>query len=193
MNVYLYQNNTEKILKNAYIGKVIEYDFTTGDQWWTRSTEIQRSSSWLYVNTRSVSWYVSAPSQIYSGTPKKITINFSRTDTMCWIRVEDSTTSNWYFLPRWYSLQTRFDWDNWWTITQNTLSSTLGTWNLTWEMNINSSTTNWTITHKITWCNPITDTWWVLKTLWANKTFCLWLVCWENPNQPFIKSIVFEY
>ena len=59
MNVYLYQNNTEKILKNAYIGEYKTYsvDFTTAtaaslqQDWFTTYGNLGLDSNWMYVSS----------------------------------------------------------------------------------------------------------------------------------------------
>jgi hypothetical protein len=49
MNVYLYHNNTEKILKNAYIGEyVAPKTFTIS---WTEKSDM--SSGWTYSDDAS--------------------------------------------------------------------------------------------------------------------------------------------
>jgi len=59
MNVYLYQNNTEKILKNAYIGEVYKYSYDfrnktvsqiTADGWTYTNTPLF-DSDWMYYST----------------------------------------------------------------------------------------------------------------------------------------------
>lgn len=73
MGVYLYPSGTETELKNAYIGEVIECDFTKSDYWFTYSsqwgyvTSYGRDSNGFWVRSSSaggVSWKV--PSSIYS-------------------------------------------------------------------------------------------------------------------------------
>ena len=62
MGVYLYPNNTETELKNAYIGEygyTYSYDFTTWSiadftsKWWTVPSSCGMSSNWLYTTTNS--------------------------------------------------------------------------------------------------------------------------------------------
>lgn len=64
----------EHELKNAYIGEVIECDFTQSDYWFTYYSRLYwsesywRWSSWLYVSNTWNYWWVwwSVPSSIYS-------------------------------------------------------------------------------------------------------------------------------
>ena len=190
MNVYIWTNS----LKNAYIGEYItklEYDFTQSDWWWTKSSTVSRSSSWFYVSWANVDWYITPPSQIYNNTPKKIQIIFNRPDTSCWTGISSSVWNYSYLLPRNYWIN-RFDWSYNWTITQNNIS--LGTGDTTWELDIDSSTTNRTITHKITGNSDITETSWILKYMWDNKSIRVRTVHWNsNATWPYIKKVIIEY
>lgn len=86
MNVYVWTNS----LKNAYIGWVIECDFTQSYCWFTYaqnsgSCTYGRDSNWLYCKANS--WYShqatawKVPSNIYSKNLKKATFEFSGTWT----------------------------------------------------------------------------------------------------------------
>lgn len=182
-------------LKNAYIWEdsILEYDFTKSDCWWTASNaNIQRDSNWFYVSWWNVDGFITPPSALFNRTPKKIQIIFNRPDGVCWVGIYNSSYSNyWYFLPRSYNIS-RLDWSYNWTITQNSIS--LGTGDITWELDIDSSTTNWTITHKVTLNADKTDTSWALKYLWNNSW--LWLrTVHRTPSWtgPYIKKAIFEF
>ena len=199
MGVYLYQSGTETGLKNAYIGRgIYEVDFTTWTHWWTASSSAgKQDSGGLYTNGNltEVSWL--APSEIYTPwTPKKVIINYNKTGTDSWIWIRTPAwNGSWYSLPRWpvsSSQNNRFDRSNNWTITQNTISNP--TWEVTWELDIDTSTTNWTITHKITGVSNITESSWVFKNIWDSLEFNLKIVNRNNSNQWLhIKNIRFEY
>lgn len=74
----------QKELKNAYIGEVLECDFTKSDCWFVynswSTTSYWRNSNWLYVTSTSDQRWVSrtVPSSIYSKwNPKKIVFTFN--------------------------------------------------------------------------------------------------------------------
>ena len=99
MWVHIYQSWTEKELKNAYIGEVIECDFTKSDCWfvfyWRTATNITygRDSNWLYCTRPAQLWWCAwtIPSSIYSrGTIKKIEIE-----------LYSSSTKNWWGISYW--------------------------------------------------------------------------------------------
>ena len=72
-------------------------------------------------------------------------------------------------MPR-NSSNNKFDWNTNGTITSNSITLT-STSDITWELDIDNSTTNWDITHKITGNNNITDTNGTLKYLWEHNAF----------------------
>lgn len=194
MNVYIGTNS----MKNAYIGEYIElsYDFTQSDWWWTASSWVSRNSSWFYITWATSAWWIIvSPSEVYQQTPKKIKIDLNRSGTSnTWTGIWNNWVNSnyWYFLPR-NSSTIRLDWYYNWTITQNSVS--LGTGDITWELDIDSSTTNWTVTHKITGNNDITDTGWVLKAIWENQLFGIRLIYWNKTSWvwPYIKKVTIEY
>ena len=61
MNVYLYQNNTEKILKNDYIGEYIEETYTIASfsdstsSWTAKSVSIYKS--WYKITKIQIEWW----------------------------------------------------------------------------------------------------------------------------------------
>lgn len=170
---------------------ILEYDFTQSDWWWTKTSTVSRSSSWFYVSWANVDWYIYPPSEIYDRTPKKIQIIFNRPDSNSWTGISN-WWNYWYFLPRNYWVS-RFDWAYAWTITQNNLQS-FGTGAKTWELDIDSSTTNRTITHKITDNNDITDTSWILKYIWDNKIISVRTVHWNTSGAwTYIQKVIINY
>lgn len=207
MSIYVWTSQIKNIyvwttpVKEVYVGTtkvrptILEYDFTQSDWWWTKSSSwVNRSSSWFYVSWAYASWWlIFPPSEVYQWTPKKIKIDLNRSNTSnTWTGIWNNWLNYWYFLPR-NSSTIRLDWNYNWTITQN--SVLLGIWDITWELDIDSSTTNWTVTHKITGNNNITDTGWVLKYIWNNQLFGIRLIYWNNTSWvwPYIKKVTIEY
>ena len=171
---------------------ILEYDFTQSDWWWTKTSNVSRSSSWYYVSWQDVDWYITPPAEVYSKIPKKIQIIFNIPDNYCWTGIYSWKSYYWYFLPRSRNILNRLDWNYNWTITQNSIS--LGTGDKIWELDIDSSTTNWTIIHKIKGNSNITDIWWVLKYLWTNNAFWIRTVHWSPSwTWPYIKKVIIEY
>lgn len=180
-------------LKNAYIGKVHEYDFTKSDWWWTLDSWVTRDSNWLYLTSSSqyVDSYSAAPNIIYSWTPSKITVTYykSQSSTGTWIGDWMSAA---VWLPRnQYNLNYLSTNLNWTISNINLWANPTG--NIVWEMDIDSSTTNWTVTHKITWVSAVTETSWALKTLFTNQSLKIRIVDWKDTTSIRIKSIVIEY
>ena len=175
---------------------VLEYDFTTWTHWWTPDTSAWlQNSNWIYTNWLVTNVFWSAPSEIFRWTPKRIIINYNKTGTDNWTWIYSANPMAWYYLPRWKrydNLQNRFDWNVNWTITQNTINNP--TWLCTWELDIDTSTSNWTITHKITWVSNITEQSWAFKTIWNSWSLNLRTVNWDSWNPwIYIRSILFEY
>ena len=188
-------------IKRIYVGDkqvrpALIYDFTASDWWWVADSWVSRSSSWFYI---SESWdykdkNIKAPSEIYNHwTPRKIIIEYSKSwvNTGTWLRSNTSPTNE-LILPRNPSNLNYLAYTyNGWTTQQLNLWAN-PTWNVTWELDIDSSTTNRTITHKITWATTVQESSWVLKYLFANKLFYLRLVHWTS-TWLYIKSIKFCY
>ena len=175
--------------------EIYEYDFTQSDAWWTKSTNtISRGSNWFYISWRDVDGYITPPNNIYTITPKKITILFNRWNSswVPWTWIYTSSYNYyWYFLPR-NSSNNKFDWNTNGTITSNSITLT-STSDITWELDIDNSTTNWDITHKITGNNNITDTNGTLKYLWEHNAFWIRTVYWNYWTWPYIKKVTIEY
>ena len=110
MNVYLYQNNTEKILKNAYIGEVKEYsiDFRWNTQAWIEANgwtftprsnpSYSFSSSWLTVSNNG--WQLLIARSIDTTQFSKITLTWTgylfdawwQWDWKIWLKIWQVTT-----------------------------------------------------------------------------------------------------
>ena len=106
MNVYLYQNNTEKILKNAYIGEyhTLEYDFRSQNiltffwQWDNSFPYWYTAWSWYYtIKSGYYQWQTlwTLPSEAYVSWVKKITIIWSLQNAICCFVLTNSTSWNW--------------------------------------------------------------------------------------------------
>jgi hypothetical protein len=208
MSIYLWSSEPSKIyvwsseVSAVFVGtdkvrpSILEYDFTKSDYGWTSSSWVNRSSSGFYIRWSTAAWWIIvSPNEVYQWTPKKIKIDLNRSNTNnTWTGIWNNWINGnyWYFLPR-NSSTIRLDWNYNWTITQNSVS--LGIGDITWELDIDSSTTNWKVTHKITGNNNITDTGWVLKYIWNNHLFGIRLIYWNNTSWvwPYIKKVTIEY
>lgn len=186
----------QKELKNAYIGDglTLEYDFTKSDCWWTYTSWTMRDSNWFYNPTAAWSKYLYPSSDIFGGTPKKIIISYNKTASNCWIGLHSSTNNYICSLPRNSSyLNQMFFRANNSDTTQNLGSNP--TWDIVWEMDIDSSTTNWTVTHKITWLSSFSETKWILKYFFENKNLQFTLDNFDSSTYSsfHLKSIKIEY
>lgn len=74
MNVYLYQSWTEKILKNAYIGKVYEYSYDFRNKTSTQVTNDGWTAARWSINVNSTGLY-------YSSSLTEIRLNLSQLPT----------------------------------------------------------------------------------------------------------------
>ena len=193
MNVYLWPN--QSVMKNAYIGEVREYDFTSSDWGWILPSGVTRDSNGLYISSSSkwVDTYTQAPSDMYWGIPKKITITYYKTQASSWIWLRDwSNNNSLIYLPRNQNNLNSLLVYNWVSDTYLSLwANPIGT--VVWEIDIDNSTTNWTVTHKITWCTTVTDTTWALKNMFNSNDISLRIVDWEATTSIRVKSIVIEY
>lgn len=100
MWVYLYPNNTETELKNAYIGEYHEIicNFTQGDQWFNLDEVHGWATSWrdgngFYIKS-GYSWWAWArlliPSTITSvGTPKMIKLYWKNMNVWGWVWISE--------------------------------------------------------------------------------------------------------
>ena len=174
--------------------KKLEYDFTQTDWWWTLPTWVIRDSNWLHqTSSASQDSWVVAPIEIFKKNPKKITIVYYKWNygLWTWIRWYDASYN--YFLPRNNSYY-NYLWVWYWSWNADNLSLWANpTWNITWEIEVDSSITNWKTTHKITNANTVQESHWALKQIWLNQYLQLRLVRWNSWNYIYIRSIKFEY
>lgn len=172
----------------------VEYDFTKSDWWWTAWANVLRDSDWFYINGTAISDMISAPASLYNlWTPTKVEIIYKKSGTSCWTRIEDTSINTWYFLPRSWNDLNRLDYRvNGGTIVQNNIWAN-PTWIVTWELVIDSSTTNWTITHNITWVSSITESSWAFKTIFENNDLNIWIVNWNTAQWMYIQKVVFYF
>lgn len=171
------------------------YDFTQSDAWWN-ANGCARDSRWFY---RTNSWSdgrIVSPSEVLVATPKKISIVFNKVyqssgTALGW---KDTVQEWWYWLPLNYNQQAQLSTRCNGTDTIYNLSWT-PSGVCTWELNIDSSTTPRTVTHKITWLTDVTETSWILDYIWGNwdgvtiravnRSSWTWSMC--------IQSATFEY
>jgi hypothetical protein len=172
---------------------ILTYDFTQSYWWWTTdSSVVNRDSNWIYNTWTYADTSLTPPSEIYSKwTPKKIIINYNKVNasSWTWLRAWDSWNHN-IHLPKQYNSLNYLS-----TYNENSIDLWKNpTWNVTWELDIDSSTTNWTVIHKITWCSDVTDTLWSLKYMWKNQVLKLRVINWTNWTWSiYIKSIEFQF
>lgn len=111
MNVYLYQNNTEKVLKNIYIGEYknperIEYKMNADSSW-----NLYVPTSWVWHNWSysSYSWKVSVDGwaeTTYSWTGSNgwvITLSWYTSNTEYLIKITPVTEGYWWALAYWWA------------------------------------------------------------------------------------------
>ena len=200
MNVYLYQNNTEKILKNIYIGEykwtVQTFDFQ--NNWslnWTAVSVYWQPNyvtwEWWTIWTSYTALYQSAikpPTSVFGGTLKKIKIWMYK-----WIVWSSYPPDN-HAVGAWMSsINSSLNpcvlyWTNQWSWWINLYdgSNHVTTWvDITWEitqeyiMEDNGNLTfiiNWTYTYNL-W-NYAT----IFKDIWDNQTFGIWIGRWRANN-----------
>lgn len=167
------------------------YDFTESDWWWTKDSVVTRDSNWFYISSTETNGYIYPPAEVFNHwSPKKIAITFNKTGASSWTWIQIpyylifvSSGSSALTNFRIFSNPNTTDVDMWLN----------PTWVRTWEMNIDSSTTNRTITHKITWVNDITDTSWVLKTMFTQNSMPIRIVNWSNASWMKITWVKFYY
>ena len=188
----------------VYIGTAwyYYYDFTQSDYWWVQSNKsdfwwstVSRNSSWFYISSWTAQTNcIIAPSEIYRWTPKKIIVNYNKTAASWWTWMYNiNDLSTWYFLPRRWDILNRFDFClNWTVVAENNLWVN-PTGDVTWEMDIDSSTTNWTVTHKITGVSNVTDNTWILKATWESQWFTVKITNWDNNLCVYIKNVTIKY
>lgn len=186
-------NGVEKQVRPSI--QPLTYDFTQSDWWWTDTGGFSRDSNWFYRSWTYSDGFIIAPSEIFNHTPKKITINYNKTGASSWTWF--IWVSNWswvtnVFLP---PALDNLNWFQMWKDEDHTVS--LGTnpmWDVTWIMEIDSSTTNWTVTHKIASLSSVIDTYWTVKATWDVQDFRLRIVNWRNWTWSLhLKSITIEY
>lgn len=191
------------LIKKIYVGTnqvrpvqtALTYDFTQSDAWWN-ANGCSRDGRWFYsVNSWSDHWIVS-PSEILVATPKKISIVFNKVNASSGTAIggKDTVQEWWYWLPLNYNQQAQLSTRCNGSDTIYNLSWT-PSWVCTWELNVNSSTTPRTITHKITWLTDVVESSWILDYIWANgqwitvravnRSAWTWAMC--------IQSATFEY
>ena len=152
MNVYLYQNNTEKILKNDYIGEVIEIvcDFTTGDNWFTFLRKF--NNTWTYW--RSTNWWYAQTTLSYP--------------YFWWIELKIPDSIFAYWIPkkirilRWGANEN--SWWGWWAFPQYHYygnESNYLIWTLRNQLNINMWDNQWTVDVP-NWNPANTDFWYTI-------------------------------
>jgi len=165
MNVYLYQNNTEKILKNAYIGEVwtpwdntvayYKFDWDTKDYSW----------NWLDLTAYNITYNTIASwnSCAYFNWASAYALNTTIDKTLSWwtqnIRVKkyrnnsDEVICQIAITPQW-----QITWDWWWIIRSTStqtgnISHTLYYNNFVFEAVNNTWIANWT------WMNVVAVAW----------------------------------
>ena len=203
MNVYLYQSWTEKELKNAYIWKVIEYDFTTQDiltfkyQWDNTFTKWWTSWSWYYTLKTGYNQWVTTwalPNWWYASNVKKVTIQYSIDNAVCGFALRDSTGNT--FIRSWTGSGgsgNAFQCITNWTADINqTYTAPSG------DAEIVIDLENWTISYW-TFTATLTSTFIsTFRTLWANWTMYIWIAnwnmnVWSNNYYTYMKNITIEY
>ena len=177
MNVYLYQNNTEKILKNAYIGEVYEYSYDFRNKtlaqiqadgfsvWeWT----VKLNANWLASNSSSARVIVNKSLPSLSNA-KRITISqTSIVNRTCAVRLNWTwrTYSTGIYLWAYQGIQmvsiannnTQYSWLSAWTYTQTwvfDLANKVATLSCTWKSEQTKSITDTEISNIITYVNNI--------------------------------------
>ena len=182
-------------LKNAYIGKVIECDFTQSDYWFTFAQKFNyctywRNSNWLYCT--ATGWYYNqatawkVPSNIYNQQLKKATFELSWT----W------TNNGWWFAV---GIDTK-------TIRHfNLLRILRWTQNSSWTSESSPINTKWTFT--IDFINKVVSSSLSSSTLsltdnaisafntdWSAGNVNIVLITWPTQNSTsYLSKVIFEY
>ena len=146
MNVYLYQNNTEKVLKNIYIGEYKAYEYSydfrnktttqlTNDWWTIQSWSIWINSGWIYVSSAWNPIVLNTTPIVSLSEAKKVTITEVGTWSNAWASYIWFATSTWRWWSGWIFAGTTLDtnsgvygwscnstvktasWISWWTYT----------------------------------------------------------------------------
>lgn len=186
-------------LKNAYIGEYVApftYDFTSSDWWWIASSWTSRDSGGFYRSATYSDGWITAPSEIYKATPKKIIISYNK---LTW----DCATWIWNLWGSWVpSYKLPYNYPSSY-LTQMWLERTGGTswialWsnptgNVDWEMDIDSTTTPRTITHSITWINSFTDNHGILDSLFENQNVWIRIINRWRTSDMYITWVTIEY
>ena len=179
MNVYLYQNNTEKILKNIYIGEYgwkplnpkcwykFDWDYTdaTGTYWvasWTST--FQTLSSGVKVLQTDWSNMVSLPSGITANSLSTYTIIF-------WMKPITTNPSYWYYAWCWYDYGSYISF----------YESTSGRDYIEWKNGNRDLTTSWV------WAG------WRLVCFRSNGSICDLIVNWSNKTWTTTAPNIFGY
>ncbi len=158
----------------------LTYDFTQSDWGWTAGSGTSRNSSWFYRSWTWTDGYILAPLEVYNSTPKKIILTYNKTvaNSGTWF------TNNIPWVQNYYSVTFPYDSNSTiyseyadWVSNIVDLGSN-PTWIVDWVATIDSSTSNWTVKHKIWSLNEVTDTSWVMKYLWDNNEFAVRIVNW---------------
>jgi len=185
MNVYLYQNNTEKILKNAYIGEYNIQTFNFQTDWaldWTDASIWYWNCSivsWQWWQITKSSWsqdkqgWIVPPQSVYKWTLKKYTIWFYKNQwAATWICNSTQTYEIEYGRQQGYL-----------RVVINSSATQIANNALTGEIKMEMiMEDNWHITINLTnnWTTNTYDWWAVASTfqdLWTNKN--LWIMLWE--------------
>jgi hypothetical protein len=184
-------NGVEKQVRPS--GYTLSYDFTTSSAWWD-ANGCPRNSSWFYRNSTRSDGAIFWPSEIFNDTPKKIIITYGKSGASSGTWIWESTTrSNTIWLPRNYNELSSMEFQAWGVVTSVSVWWN-PTWDVTREMNIDSSTTNRTVTHKITWLSDVTDNYWIIKQIRQDQTFIIRIVNWYgSTGSIYIRSATFEY
>ena len=164
MGVYLYPSGTETELKNAYIGRVYEYEYDfrgktisqiVSDWWATAQWTPQITSNW-YASTSS-----SRARSIFTlpslSTAKKITfytniIFTSSTGAADCIRLSTTSLTNmtWYYMDNAWGVQAQIGW--------SIISQTGISWAWAYKMTVELDFQNSTYKYTLTWHSDITGT-----------------------------------
>jgi hypothetical protein len=173
-------------------------DFTQTSDWWTLPSWVSRDSNWLYASWTWSDYLCVAPSSIYGKTPKKIKIVYNKVNASSWTWLYENKSSGAYtiLLPKQYNgtnlnyISAEYNSSSLWSA--NLWSNP--TWTVEWTMDIDTSTTNWTVAHSITGVSSQTDTSWALKNIWTNQNLTIRIVNWQGWTWSiYIKSFEVEY
>ena len=187
MNVYLYQNNTEKILKNIYIGEygwkpwantlfyypLVENanDTSWNNRNWTASNTTFSSSNWAYFR-----WWYSAWSNWYVITP---TFTMWSTYTInTWLKAAETLSWN-----KEIDIHRRWTWGNLYVlfyINSSMIRCTLGNWS-NYGSDITSSYSLDTSWHNVV----LVREWWNVKIYIDWQQLASWNSTYSSDPQYF--------